>query len=128
MKMLTSLALCAAVLSGAVQAEEKTLKVYNWVGCTAVLRGVAFQRMAAAAKRGSIWPTAVSVIRPFLVLVCPAQGRNWLGATPLQRTKAWRKLAVSLKPSCSAILQIGNSSSDNHCLARSKRSSSSISW
>ena len=30
MKMLTSLALCAAVLSGAVQADEKTLKVYNW--------------------------------------------------------------------------------------------------
>ena len=30
MKMLTSLALCAAVLSGAAQAEEKTLKVYNW--------------------------------------------------------------------------------------------------
>ncbi len=30
-------------------------------------------------------------------------GRNWLGATPLQRTKAWRKLAVSLKPRVSAM-------------------------
>ncbi|MCE6977668.1 hypothetical protein EI534_09740 [Pseudomonas frederiksbergensis] len=30
-------------------------------------------------------------------------GRNWLGATPLQRTNAWRKLAVSLNPNASAI-------------------------
>ena len=30
MKLLTTLALCAAVVSGAAQAEQKTLKVYNW--------------------------------------------------------------------------------------------------
>ena len=30
MKLLTTLALCATVLSGAAQAEEKTLKVFNW--------------------------------------------------------------------------------------------------
>ena len=30
MNMLKSLALCAVVVSGAAQAEEKTLKVYNW--------------------------------------------------------------------------------------------------
>jgi len=31
------------------------------------------------------------------------QARKWLGATPLQRTNAWRKLAVSLKPKVSAM-------------------------
>ena len=31
------------------------------------------------------------------------QPRKWLGATPLQRWKAWRKLAVSLNPKVSAI-------------------------
>ena len=30
MNILKSLALCAVVVSGAAQAEEKTLKVYNW--------------------------------------------------------------------------------------------------
>ena len=30
MKLLTTLALCAAVVSGAAQAEQKPLKVYNW--------------------------------------------------------------------------------------------------
>jgi len=30
MKRLKSLVLCAAVISGAAHAEEKTLKVYNW--------------------------------------------------------------------------------------------------
>ena len=62
---------------------------------------------------------------------CPqvwAQGLNWLGATPLQRTKAWRKLAVSLKPSSSAMRWMGSWSSQSICLARSKRSSSSSSW
>ena len=53
------------------------------------------------------------------------QARKRLGGTPLQRWKAWRKLAVSLKPSTSAMRYTGHCSSLSNALARSKRSSSS---
>ncbi len=67
-----------------------------------VLRRTTNRRTAGKAKRGSIRPKHLTEIRPLLPQVYPC-GRNWLGATPLQRTNAWRKLAVSLKPSASAI-------------------------
>ncbi len=75
-------------------------------------------------QRGSIWPKTLTAIRPFpadqkiaafgssytdrrrscrRLRSFDLQGLNWLGATPLQRTNAWRKLAVSLKPRVSAM-------------------------
>lgn len=93
------------------------------VSVHAVLRRARFMRTSGEAKRGSMWPICVSVIRPAL----GRHARNWLGVTPLQRTKACLKLAVSLNPSVSAIRWIGHRFSANNCLARSKRNSSSSS-
>lgn len=94
--------------------------------------GDALQRRAFIAAEAAPTRWLVALLQsgkaPGIPGLRPHYARKRLGATPLQRWKAWRKLAVSLKPSASAMRYTGHCSSLSSALARSKRSSSSWPW
>ena len=68
---------------------QKGIDMANMIDLNSPLFGAGVRHLQASRSAGRAWRGVYA--------------RNWLGETPLQRTNAWRKLAVSLKPKCSAI-------------------------